>query len=133
MASPDFFKKSPFLLKWLIFQKFAILAILSYTNTFPLSYKYFKTLLYLNIKPCKDNLYKICIRLSKITIVIELLFSLLGNFLSKHILSDHLTHCRKKRAMFQVLDELGLNVRLRSEIEFGSEKYIYDLSPIQNK
>ena len=96
MGSPDFFKKvpifskkSPFWLKWLIFQKLAILAILLYTNTFLLLYKYFKTLLYLKIKPCKDKRYKICIHLSKVTMVIELLFSLLGNFLSKHILSDH--------------------------------------------
>ena len=45
-----------------------------------------------------------------------------------------IAHRRKKRAMFQVVDELGLNVMLMSEIQFGkSKKYIYDLSPIQNK
>ena len=137
MASSDFFQKISIfakMAKMTIFQKIVNLAILLYTNTFPLPYKYFKTLLYLKIKPCKDNLHKICIRLSKITMVIELFFSLLGKFLSKHILSDHIAHCRKKRAVFQVVDELGLNVRLMSEIQFGrSEKYIYDLSQIQNK
>ena len=146
MASPDFFqkvqtfsKKSPFLLKWLIFQKFVILVILLYTNTFPLPYKYFKTLLYLKIKPCKDNLYKICIRLSKITMVIELLFFTIMEVFKQTYLWQlnyffFVAHCRKKRAMFQVVDELELNVRLMWEIQFGRrEKYIYDLSPIQNK
>jgi hypothetical protein len=62
--------------------------------------------------------------------IIESLFSLLEIFLSQRISGEHFTliimaHCRKKRAMLQIVDEAGVYVGVYVENSTWEEGNIY--------